>query len=44
MNAACPGEMLAVLFLGERFHLCCAIGVTLSSAWIVLASLRPRLA
>jgi drug/metabolite transporter (DMT)-like permease len=36
------GAVLAVLFLGERFHLYHAIGIALIAAGIVLASLRPR--
>ena len=35
------GCVLAVLFLGERFHLFHAIGIALIAAGIVLASLRP---
>jgi drug/metabolite transporter (DMT)-like permease len=36
------GAVLAVLFLGEQFHLYHAIGIALIAAGIVLASLRPR--
>jgi drug/metabolite transporter (DMT)-like permease len=36
------GAVLAVLFLGERFHLYHAIGIALIAAGIVLASLRQR--
>jgi drug/metabolite transporter (DMT)-like permease len=35
------GAVLAVLFLGERFHLYHAIGIALIAAGIVLASIRP---
>ncbi len=36
------GSLLAVLFLGERFHLYHAVGIALIAAGIVLASFRPR--
>jgi drug/metabolite transporter (DMT)-like permease len=36
------GAVLAVVFLGEQFHLYHAIGIALIAAGIVLASLRPR--
>jgi drug/metabolite transporter (DMT)-like permease len=35
------GTVLAVQFLGKRFHLYYTIGVVLIAAWIALASLRP---
>lgn len=38
------GAVLAVLFLGERFHLYHAVGIALTAAGIVLASLRQRAA
>jgi drug/metabolite transporter (DMT)-like permease len=38
------GAVLAVLFLGERFHLYHAVGIALITAGIVLASLRRRAA
>jgi drug/metabolite transporter (DMT)-like permease len=38
------GAVLAVLFLGERFHLYHAVGIALIAAGIVLASLRQRAA
>jgi len=36
------GAVLAVVFLGERFHLYHAVGIALIAAGIVLASFRPR--
>jgi drug/metabolite transporter (DMT)-like permease len=36
------GAVLAVVFLGERFHLYHAVGIALIAAGIVLASLRRR--
>jgi drug/metabolite transporter (DMT)-like permease len=36
------GAVLAVAFLGERFHLFHAIGIALIAAGIVLAALKPR--
>jgi len=36
------GAVLAVVFLGERFHVYHAIGIALIAAGIVLASVRPR--
>jgi drug/metabolite transporter (DMT)-like permease len=36
--------VLAVLLLGERFHLYHAVGIMLIAAGIVLASLRQRAA
>jgi drug/metabolite transporter (DMT)-like permease len=36
------GAVLAVVFLGERFHLYHAVGIALIAAGIVLASLKPR--
>jgi drug/metabolite transporter (DMT)-like permease len=38
------GAVLAVLFLGERFHLYHAVGIMLIAVGIVLASLRQRAA
>jgi len=36
------GAVLAVAFLGERFHVYHAIGIALIAAGIVLASFKPR--
>ena len=35
------GSILAVLFLGEHFHIYHAAGISLIAAGILLASLRP---